>query len=220
LVCSKAAFPTSEQGPPSWSLDRSSDNGEKTKKHGKKKCGKEGANNDPAPAPAPAAAVTLAVTSSTLPEGVECWICLEQDDPTNGNRLERGCSCRGVAGFAYFNCLLNYIKDKSESMYAAENYMDFARPWTRCPNCNQDYIGKLAIKLAKSLMNHIEEEYDPDGFNKLLPLSIIVRTATVLCSYEDTLELDIIEEGKLAAEEMILIVLLETPMYQCANCII
>ena len=120
--------------------------GKKTKKNGKKK-GEKGAKNINAEIPA------APPTSSTPPDGAECWICLEQDDSASNNRLERDCSCRAAAGFAHFNCLLKYVKDKSESMYAAGDRIDFAKPWTVCPNCNQTYTGRLAIKLAKSLMD-------------------------------------------------------------------
>lgn len=60
----------------------------------------------------------------------------------------------------------------------------------------------LAIKLAKSLMEHMKGEHDPGGYNKIFPLGIIVSTVVVMCR-DGTRDPTMIEEGNRAANEMI-----------------
>ena len=90
-----------------------------------------------------------------------CWICLEEDE--GGERLIRGCACRGDAAGYHASCIIQYAARKSrELLQKAEGgavvRMDsFSRPWEYCPNCRQSYTDEvLCRQLAEAFVESTE----------------------------------------------------------------
>ncbi len=82
---------------------------------------------------------TAADTGGPVPGG-ECWICLNvirEGVATEGpQQLLRGCACRGTAGWAHLQCLVDAAKHKPSI-------------WSQCPSCKQRYTGQLLLELSR-----------------------------------------------------------------------
>ena len=66
----------------------------------------------------------------------QCWVCCE------GSSAERpllytGCACRGSAGLAHLECLVQAATHDVEC-------------WTTCPTCRQEYTGAADVGLARA----------------------------------------------------------------------
>lgn len=88
---------------------------------------------------------TTSISSSS------CWICTESISRITRSRnrtLMRGCACRGPhAGFAHLDCLI---------MAALHNH----ETWDTCPNCKQDFTGRVRLGLAKARWELFEDHDD------------------------------------------------------------
>ena len=93
-----------------------------------------------------------------LPEGASCWICLEDGPDETGAPLVRDCACRGDAGFAHLSCIVQYAQSTSNKN-AGKDIDKFFKPWEECPNCNQNYMGGVAIILAEKCVEFVERKF-------------------------------------------------------------
>ena len=69
--------------------------------------------------------------------GRECWVCLNSGADAGGQRLLRGCACRGTAGWVHLQCLVSAAQHKPTM-------------WSQCPSCKQRYTGTLLLKLSRT----------------------------------------------------------------------
>ena len=65
-----------------------------------------------------------------------CWVCLE----AGSTELLRGCACRGSAGYAHLDCLVQVAASSASSTDA----------WQQCPTCQQDYTGSVSVGLSRA----------------------------------------------------------------------
>jgi hypothetical protein len=83
----------------------------------------------------------MQVRARAAPADATCWVCLEPagERRTRSRRceLQRGCSCRGSAGWAHFPCLLR-VTDQQEAL---------GKDGASCPMCKQQYTGELELAL-------------------------------------------------------------------------
>lgn len=85
---------------------------------------------DHAPDPAPSRASAMPAA-----EG-QCWVCCEGSS-ADRPLLSTGCACRGSAGLAHLDCLVQAAKHDVEC-------------WTTCPTCRQEYTGAADVGLARA----------------------------------------------------------------------
>ena len=108
-----------------------------------------------------------------------CWICIDEEGP-DGEPLLRDCSCRGDSGFAHAACVAQYALRKSEAAFAgfdgtiAEGMVDptvilddYRKLWTRCPNCNQFYDGRMGFEIGEAFVRNTSV-YDKGDFRRIL----------------------------------------------------
>jgi hypothetical protein len=68
----------------------------------------------------------------------ECYICLEaQRAGTGVQAIHTGCACRGSAGFAHSECLVEAAKVNKKQ-------------WTNCPTCKQHWCGPMYLALTRA----------------------------------------------------------------------
>ncbi len=84
---------------------------------------------------------TAAEAGSQGPPGGECWVCLSAAGEAvtatdRSQQLMRGCACRGTAGLAHLQCLVDAAKHKPSM-------------WSHCPSCKQRYTGQLLLELSR-----------------------------------------------------------------------
>lgn len=84
-------------------------------------------------------------TSGSAAGDDACTICLESD-PTP---VQKGCACRGDAGLAHLDCLIQAASHKQESSGSAEG-------WTECMTCNHLFNGSIAAGLAAEFKRRSE----------------------------------------------------------------
>ena len=72
--------------------------------------------------------------------GKTCYVCL-----AGGPGLVRGCACRGTAGVAHVHCHVERCRSAFDDELRRST---FARAWTRCQECGQDFQGPLALALV------------------------------------------------------------------------
>lgn len=92
-------------------------------------------------------------------EDASCFICLEEGDDGRGRPLLRDCSCRGSAGWAHFDCLVKYAREKSEALIAKGSYMpcQLSDVWVVCCNCKQEFQKDLSVAMASSCVEYIKK---------------------------------------------------------------
>ena len=108
--------------------------------------------------------------------GAACWICLEEGPDDSGQGIVRECSCRGdTAGFAHLSCLVQFARSKSLAMCeeadkAGRRFESGQEPFEFCPNCKQNFLGDLAVEMAKRFveMNEDRPEIDHRRLNSKL----------------------------------------------------
>lgn len=127
-----------------------------------------------------------------------CWICLDEEGP-NGEPLLRNCSCRGAdAGYAHVVCITQYAKSKSVAAYSnltnaiakgagldptdvLHKYRTF---WTRCPNCDQYYEGRMSLEIAEEFVQNTSSFHETD-FRRIL------AQMTLACVYFRSQQCDV-----------------------------
>ncbi|KAL7527594.1 hypothetical protein ACHAWF_002237 [Thalassiosira exigua] len=129
-----------------------------------------------------------------------CWICLEEGADESSQPLRRDCSCRADNGFAHLPCLVQYAKTKSTS---GEEGSDVV--WEICPSCKQEYQKDLALDLANTHLQFIEEVYtNPLQRDTLLVRALDYKARTIVTldkGAEKSQQLRM--EGKQAANKML-----------------
>ena len=97
------------------------------------------------------------------PDDATCWICLDED--TDGNPLRRSCACRGSAGYAHLECMIQYATRHFETMVQKVE-KDANRPlkpyaafdvWIKCATCKQSFQRLLAIDMLERLLLLVED---------------------------------------------------------------
>ena len=73
----------------------------------------------------------------------KCWVCLEADGGAE-RPLERGCACRGGAGFVHVDCLASAASASPKL-------------WSRCPVCEQRWTGRLQLGIARAHVAALEQ---------------------------------------------------------------
>ncbi|KAL9186608.1 hypothetical protein ACHAXT_005846 [Thalassiosira profunda] len=84
-----------------------------------------------------------------------CWLCLADGPDESGKPLRRDCSCRGSSGFAHFDCIVNYVKQKADPGGVGNH-------WKNCHCCRQNYRGELAFDVAAECVARAEEVHSDD----------------------------------------------------------
>jgi hypothetical protein len=90
-------------------------------------------------------------------KGQTCYICTQALHWRTKERLVRGCSCRGTAGFAHVSCLAEQAKillDEVEENNLGHDALD--ERWTRwhtCGLCEQEYHGVVRCALGWACWN-------------------------------------------------------------------
>lgn len=91
------------------------------------------------------------------PQGVSCWICLEEEPDEKGQPLVRDCSCRGDSGFSHVSCIVKYAEAKTKAELGKS--IEKLRIWTHCHCCHQNYQGQLSLDMANHMVDYCEENY-------------------------------------------------------------
>lgn len=116
------------------------------------------------------AMLAAAASSAASSHGVDgnCWLCL---DAKHGSEvpLRRDCSCRGGSGWAHFQCIVEYAKQKNEA-WNGEDPDEFIKPWKHCSGCHQLYQNELVVDLATEFVSFVEENYPDDQEKHLAAL--------------------------------------------------
>jgi tetratricopeptide (TPR) repeat protein len=93
----------------------------------------------------------MQVRARAAPADATCWVCLEPagERRTRSRRceLQRGCSCRGSAGWAHFPCLLR-VTDQQEAL---------GKDGASCPMCKQQYTGELELALGRAKFERLKD---------------------------------------------------------------
>jgi tetratricopeptide (TPR) repeat protein len=109
-----------------------------------------------------------------------CWICLEEDSCRQQalGPLQRGCACRGDAGYAHMACLADWARAAQEDAHNSQP------AWTRCPTCKQDYTGDVQLCLARARWGHVANE----ALDSPERLAASAQLASALCECSNDLE--------------------------------
>jgi tetratricopeptide (TPR) repeat protein len=83
-------------------------------------------------------------------------VCLESDDLP----LQRGCACRGTAGFSHLACLVNAARADDER-------------WLTCPVCRQQWTGSLKLSLARERWALEQGSPEEDGERLMAALDLV-----------------------------------------------
>lgn len=113
----------------------------------------------------------LAKVGPTEPDDPEalatCTICLD----TEGEVVQRGCCCRGDAGFVHTECLIAVAVHGETSRGSTSG-------WGICGVCKSRFTGKVLLTLAEERAAR-SESLDPDDQERLDALS------TLSCAYDE-----------------------------------
>lgn len=129
-------------------------------------------------------------TRLQVPARASCWICLEEGPDETGQPLRRECVCRGDSGFVHLSCFVNYASRKSaegwkKRMKNLAGCMDmkfnysFCIPWETCPNCKQNFQGRLAFDTATAHYASTRNLRDDDYRSIVAKSSLCERTVHV-----------------------------------------
>ena len=102
----------------------------------------------------------LTVVTMTVPDGAECYLCLDDRPDEAGKPLVRDCSCRGNAGVAHLSCLTMYAEQRSQKGSDKSDVFDvlndFIDPWHKCNNCKQPFKNSLSRDLSSACVSFAE----------------------------------------------------------------
>jgi tetratricopeptide (TPR) repeat protein len=102
-----------------------------------------------------------------------CTICLDSEPKP----IQKGCACRGDAGLAHLDCLIQ----AAAHMQTSSGSMD---GWRECSTCHQIFNGEIARGLATELSRRSEENPD-DLMDFLLAASSTSRTMLMASKFAE-----------------------------------
>ena len=73
----------------------------------------------------------------------------------------RDCSCQGDSGYVHLGCLIQYATQKSDAALVDDKAQPdaFAKSWSECPCCHQQYQNKFALDVSDAFVAYAEESH-------------------------------------------------------------
>jgi len=87
-----------------------------------------------------------------VPEGAQCYICLD-----GGDNLLRECACRGASGFVHVDCLAEMAKRDEWLTVEGERRL---HRWTTCGTCHQRFTLALLPEMLRRWWRHYRDTPD------------------------------------------------------------
>jgi len=140
------------------------------------------------------AAVKVAVEAcADDTKGQTCYICTEAVHWKTKERLVRGCSCRGTAGFAHVSCLAEQAKilfAEAVENNLVDKLTERWRRWDTCSLCEQNYHGTVRCALGwacwKTYCSQAEDELQFNAMKVLGGSLLNTHTEVALAVFRAT----------------------------------